>query len=71
MLGRRGLRRSEAEAVRQALLVDEDVLLFWMPGAELAIAGTPMHDFVPDLRPADPARWWERFVTTDEDRTDP
>lgn len=50
--------------------VDEDVLLFWMPGAEVAFA-TGAIDALPDPPSADPARWFDRFVTTGEDRADP
>jgi hypothetical protein len=63
--------RAEAEDAREALLMDEDVLLFWMPNAEAAFAGGAMHDALPDLPSADPARWFDRFVTTGEDRADP
>lgn len=62
---------AEAEAAREALLMDEDVLLFWLPDAEKAFAGGRMHEAMPDLPSADPARWFDRFVTTDKDRADP
>lgn len=62
---------AEAEAAREALLLDEDVLLFWLPDAEEAFAGGRTHEALPDLPSADPARWFDRFVTTGEDRADP
>ena len=62
---------AEAEAAREAILMDEDVLLFWMPNAEAAFAGGAMHDALPDLPSTDPARWFDRFVTTGEDRAEP
>lgn len=61
---------AEAEAAREDLLMDEDVLLFWMPGAEVAFATGAM-DALPDAPSADPARWFDRFVTTGEDRAEP
>jgi hypothetical protein len=62
---------ADADAAREALFMDEDVLLFWLPDAEVAFAGGRMHDAVPDLPSTDPARWFDRFVTTGEDRADP
>lgn len=50
--------------------MDEDVLLFWMPDAEAAFATGAM-DALPDPPSADPARRFDRFVTTGEDRVDP
>ena len=43
---------AEAEAAREAILMDEDVLLFWTPDAEAAFATGAM-DALPDPPSAD------------------
>jgi len=62
---------AEADEAREALLMDDDVLLFWMPNAEAAFAGGAIHDALSDLPSADPAMWFDRFATTGCDRADP
>ena len=63
--------RGGAEAASEVLLMDDDVLLFWMPDAQLVFDGGLLDDVLPDPPSANPATWFDRFITTGADRTDP
>lgn len=61
----------DIEQARDEILQDEDVLLFWMPGAEDAYAAGAVDEVLFDGPSADPRRWFDRFTTTGRDRADP
>lgn len=62
---------ADAEAAREGLLMDDDVLLFWMPDAQLVFDRGVLDEVLPDPPSADPATWFDRFATTGADRADP
>lgn len=61
----------EAEAASEALLQDDDVLMFWTPEAEHVLVTDEVHGAMPDLPSTDPSQWWNRFLTTGEERQSP
>lgn len=62
---------ADARDTSEVLLMDDDVLLFWMPDAQLVFDGGLLDDSLSDAPSANPATWFDRFVTTGADRTDP
>lgn len=61
----------DAGTAREALLRDDDVVMFWAPEAEHVLDTDEVHRAMPDLPSTDPGRWWRRFATTSPDREDP
>jgi len=61
---------ADAEAARTEVLLDDDVLLFWMPEAQLVCDRGVMDEVLTDGPSANPATWFDRFATCRLDRAE-